>query len=508
METSLRRLSSCISRFVCLVALGAACGSAIAIEQWTLSAQPSGYVRNVVRLANTPVTGQSVVFASTLGGGVLKIAHAGGTSITTTQINSGLPLLRVRSVQAIDVNTLFAAVEGYGVYKSTNGGTSWTAANGSGGSALGCVTLRNLNARTATEIWAPTACRRNSGIYRSLDGGATWSRIGAATIPDDAAVGSLAFSGTGGTTVIIAATARDGMFRSADNGATWTQINNGIPAPAGANRITVQNATFLANATQSLAYVEGQGVFRTTDSGATWAAFGTGLPSTAHALGGISRESATLMYIGSDKGPVYRTTDGGLNWSAWANTGTQEKNTFVRGVTVDPTAAGRYWLHGINGISITADSGLTFNDVSTPAGYATSANLDSTGNVAYAVKDYIYKIPNVYSLASWMDPLVSDVTGTLPSSVDGVVVDTNVAGTLYATLPNRGVFKTVNDGGTWTPLTLPNLDIGVNPALELAISNTQIIYAGLDNKFGTATGGGILKSTTGGMPGPIRAPGS
>ena len=79
-----------------------------------------------------------------------------------------------------------------------------------------------------------------------------------------------------------------------------------------------------------------------------------------------------------------------------------------------------------------------------------------------------------------------------------MTVDANVAGTVYAILPNGGVFKTVNDGGTWGPLTVPNLDVGVNPAIELAITNTQIVYAGLDNKFGTATGGGFLKSVNGG----------
>jgi hypothetical protein len=495
MHTSRHGLSSRISRFICLFMLAAACGSAGAVEQWVYSAAPSVYVRGIVRFANTPVSGQSVVYASTLGAGVLKITR-NGTLITTTQINNGLALDRVRTIAATDVNTLFAAVESYGVFKSTNGGASWTAANGSGATALGCVTLRNMSVRSVSEIWAVTACRRNSGIYRSLDGGATWSRIGMATIPDDAAVGSLTFNGTGVGTVVVASTARDGMFRSPDNGLTWTQINNGIPAPAGVNRLTVQNASFLANATQMLAYVEGQGVFRTVDSGATWTPSGTGIPANTHALGGISRESSTLFYLGTDKGPVYRTTDGGLSWSAWGNTGNQEKNSFVRGVTPDATAAGRYWLHSINGIAVTDDNGLTFQEVTTPAGYATSTALDGTGNAAYAVNQYIFKIPNLYN-PDWNTQAV-DITNGLPSSVGGVLVDPSVAGTLYATLPNRGVYKTVNDGLTWTPLPLPNLNPNATPTLALAVGDTQVVYAGLDNRYDTATGGGFFKSVNGG----------
>jgi hypothetical protein len=267
-----RKLRLGTARLLAIVGIASACGPAAAVEQWIRAGAPDAYVRGLRLFPNTPVAGQSVVFASTLGAGVLKITVNGAGATTTTQVNNGLPVHRIRTIAATDVNTLFAGVDSYGLYKSIDGGATWTEANGSGATALGCREVRNISVRTASEIWAYGACRRNSGIYRTLDGGAIWARVGVATIPDDASVGSLAFSGTGATTVVVAATGRDGMFRSADNGATWTQINNGIPATAGPNRISVFNASFLATASDMLAYVEGQGVFRTTNSGATWTA--------------------------------------------------------------------------------------------------------------------------------------------------------------------------------------------------------------------------------------------
>jgi hypothetical protein len=486
------RFARAIAGSLCVAALASA-GSALA-EHWTRSGGGDLYIRGIRLFANTPATGQATVYASTLGAGVLKLTH-NGTGVTVAQINSGLPLLRIRTIAATDVNTLFAAVDSYGVYKSTNGGASWTAANGSGLTGLGCLTLRNISVRTATEIWALGACRHNSGIYRTLDGGATWTRLGAATIPDDAAVGSITFSGTGPATVALASTGRDGIFRSNDNGATWAQINNGIPAPAGANRISVFNVVVLANANQLVSWVEGQGVYRSADGGANWTPSGTGLPANTHSLAGISRESSTVLYLGADKGPVYRSTDGGLNWAPWGTTGSQESNSYVRGVTSDVTAAGRFWLHGLNGITFTGDNGATFNSVTLPDGYITGANLDPTGAGAYFAALNVYKIPDLYAPGFNGAVTIGD---TLPAAADDILADTNTAGTLYAKLPNRGVYKSVNDGASWTPLTIPGREVGTTPAMEHTFADSQVLFAGLDNKFGTATGGGLLKSINGG----------
>jgi len=496
MESSHPRSLNGISQWVFLAALAAVCIPAGAVEQWIRSGPgPEVYVRNIQIFANTPTAGQAVVYASTLGAGVVRITD-NGTSIATTQLNNGLPLLRIRDIDAPDVNTLYAAVDGWGVYKSVNGGANWAVANGSGGSALGCLNVRNMTARSASEVWLVTSCRRSSGIYRSLDGAATWSRIGVATIPDDAAGISIAFSGTGPTTVAVLATARDGFFRSPDNGTTWTQINTGIPAPAGANRVTAFNAAFLSNSSSMLGYVEGQGVFRTTNAGATWTPWGTGIAANSNSLGGISRESASIFYLGTEKGPVYKTIDGGQNWAAWGNTGTTGGSAYARGVSSDATVTGRRWLHGTAGLVRTDDNATTFATVTMPEGYATGSNIDVNGTTAYvASNNSIYRISDLYN-PDWSAAI--DIGVALPSIPESVVADPNNAGTLYAALSNRGLYKTVNGGTTWTALNVPGFEIGTNPNIELATSDSQIVYAILDNKFEVIAGGGVKKSVNGG----------
>jgi hypothetical protein len=478
---------------VAALALALIGSASVAAEQWAASASPEAYVRNIRVFANTPAAGQTTLYAATLGAGVVKVVDT-GTNVSVTQLNNGLPLHRIRSVQGTDVNNLYLGIESWGVYKTTDGGANWSAANGSGGGALGCRIVRNLTVRTVSEIWAATACARNSGVYRTTDAGVTWARVGSPTIPDDAPIISLTFSGTGPTTVVLAATGRYGLFRSADNGTTWAQINNGLPAPAGPNRLSVFNAVVLASATQMMAYVEGQGVYRTTDSGANWTPSGTGYPSNGNSLGGITRESATLFYLGTDKGPVYRSTDAGLNWSVWGTTGGGEDTSYARGVTADGVP-NRFWLHGINGLFKTTDNGATFTAIPFPKGYLNNGQFAANGTTVYiGTFTNVYKQLDVYQ--PWVDAL--EVGNPLPSSIGNVIVDAANAGTLYATMPSSGVYKTTNDGAVWAPLIIPNRETGANPVIEIALSNPQVLYAGLDNKYGTATGGGVMKSTNGG----------
>jgi photosystem II stability/assembly factor-like uncharacterized protein len=471
-------------------------------EQW-LRRSPGAdpYVRNVAVFSNNPVAGQAVVYAATLTNGVVRIVDNGST-LTPSFRNNGLPMLRVRNVSGPDVNNLFVALDGAGVYKTTDGGANWVSANGSGGTALGCMNARNVAVRSLTEIWVATSCRHSSGIYRSLDGGATWSRLGTSTIPDDDFGSTFAFFGTGPTTVVVYASLRNGAFRSADNGATWAQINNGLPTAGGANRLSVYGVSFFAASTDMIAYVEGAGVYRTINSGANWSASGTGLPSPVYSFAGVIKESNTVLYIGTDKGPVYRSTDGGSTWSAWGNTGTSTI-AYVRNVARDitaptGTAVGKYWLTSITGLYRTTDNGVSISQVPLGGeGYVTSMVLDPNGVTGYFATDTLYKIPDVYV---WDPNAGADIGTGLPGTTLGgyVVQDKTQPATLYASLNYQGLWKTVNGGTNWTQLALPNVQAAVNPFVEISPSNPQVLYGAPSNPYLTASGGGFFVSTNGG----------
>ena len=74
-------------------------------QQWVRkNAAPDPFIRNFRLFGNTPTTGQTTIFAASLANGVVKVVDT-GTSQTVTPLNNGLPVLRVRSIQAASDTT-------------------------------------------------------------------------------------------------------------------------------------------------------------------------------------------------------------------------------------------------------------------------------------------------------------------------------------------------------------------------------------------------------------------
>ena len=96
----------------------------------------------------------------------------------------------------------------------------------------------------------------------------------------------------------------------------------------------------------------------------------------------------------------------------------------------------------------------------------------------------------------------SDVPGSGPVAgrITGVAVNPFNTGTMYVATAGGGVWKTVNGGKNWNPLTdnQPTLTMG---AIALAPSNPNVIYAGTgdaNNASDSYYGRGVLKSTNSG----------
>src|SRR5262249_24613639 len=137
-----------------------------------------------------PSAGQTTLITTSMGGGMSKGVD-NGASITWTPFATTLPTTRLWSTLFVDFNTFYVNTDGYGIYKTSNGGTSFTAINGSGATGLGCYRVRNLARVTIAAVptlFAGTDCARNSGVWKSTDDGTTWTRIGVGMIPDDSVI--------------------------------------------------------------------------------------------------------------------------------------------------------------------------------------------------------------------------------------------------------------------------------------------------------------------------------
>ncbi len=157
------------------------------------------------------------VFRSTDGGRNFRAANTGltGTDVVALGIDPVTP------------STLYAGTLGQGLFKSTDGGQSWRAASAdlADKNVLGVA----IDPQTPTTLYASVGTRDESGrinytVYKSADGGGSWR------VSDTGLTGGTAWLltiGPGNPASLYTAT-EDGLFISTDGGGRWNPIATGL----------------------------------------------------------------------------------------------------------------------------------------------------------------------------------------------------------------------------------------------------------------------------------------
>ena len=119
-------------------------------------------------------------------------------------------------------NTIYAAIWGGGVFKSTNGGATWTPTNS--GLTNGQVDVLAIDPSNSNIVYAGTY----GGVFKSTNGGSTWTAMNSGLDNDD--VTSLAIDPGNPNTVYAAILGYyGGVFKSTNGGGSWSAINSGLP---------------------------------------------------------------------------------------------------------------------------------------------------------------------------------------------------------------------------------------------------------------------------------------
>ena len=226
---------------------------------------------------------------------------------------------------------------GDGMYKSTDGGRTWTHLAGlRGGQQTAAILVdpRDADRLFVAVLGHPYGPNAERGVYRSTDGGATFERVlfkdentGAVALAFDPANAQVVYA------VLWAARQGpweydnayagpgSGLYKSVDGGATWTQLSTGLPTPAqGLGRIGIAVAP--SDGRRLYAMVQAPpklgGVYRSDDAGATWTrvngeerVYGRG---DDFAEVQVDPTNPDEIYVANTS--TYRSTDGGHTFTA------------------------------------------------------------------------------------------------------------------------------------------------------------------------------------------------
>lgn len=406
-----------------------------------------------------------------------------------------------------NANTLFACVPSGGLWRSLNGGTSWTPI-ADNLAVLGATDLAfdptNANIMYLATGDGNAGDSRSIGIYKSTDGGNTWNVTGLSfTASQSRILSKIIISPTNNN--LLLACSNVGIWRSTNAGSTWAQVST-------------ENTKDLEfhPTNPNIVYAGGKSFLRSTDGGATWTAITNGLPTAttvqrmAIAVSPAAPDRVYIVAAGNDYGlrGFYASTNAGASFTlkitspnllGWEINGSDMggQGWYDLAIAASPTDANTVYVGGIN-IWRTTDGGTTwalnahwYGGGGRPMVHADIHDLIFWGNTIYTGTDGgIYKTTN--SGSTWED-ISSDLAIAQIYSIG-----------VSATNPNL-VISGHQDNGTNLTSNANNWQQvygGDGMMCFIDHSNNSIMYASLyyGDFYRSSNGGGSFSSIGSGFP--------
>jgi hypothetical protein len=380
------------------------------------------------------------------------------------------------AVDPQDPTVLFVAIEGYGIFRSNDGGATWSAPLTTGMPSPAAILVNAISVKPGDSnvVLAST----NDGLYRSNNSGASWTWQGLGIVYwaefDPHTPGFISAGGTFGN-----------IMRSEDDGATWS---------LGADvKVVGGNAAFDPATPGRILATSTNGVIETLDYGATFTFRNTGL------RGGGPQELTV-----SDDGTVYLAMPAGLDvlfmrGTNYTPVGTAQLRGFANGtVTITALAASPmnssrlYAVNNGNQLMRSADGGANWT-----APHPAFSGIDYINGVAFhpGNPDVAYVGRSTTGLwrttnngATW-DPLPDSPPYVRAIAFDPADNDVMYISAGTAVTGANGIFKSVDGGETWDELIAPGSNSWIY-GFTFDPENSSTVYA-----IGT---GGLLKSINGG----------
>lgn len=547
-------------------------------------------------------TNTNIMFAGNPGGGLFKTTDGGQT---------WNPVFDAHPVQSIacitfdpqnsntmyvgtgDPDTPFTVFVGNGVYKSTDGGQTWTNIGLTQMGVISGVVVNptNSNVLYVAALGTPMQRDTNRGVYKSTNGGASWTQV--LYIDNQTGVSDLVIHPTNGNIVYATSWSRirtnqeslgfsttSRVYKTGNGGSSWSILQNGLPGGSlsrygicmskqNPNKlyvsvcdstynlegvyVTTNGGTSFTNLPGASAintlynsfgwyfgkiyvnptndndvYLLGVEHYRSTDGGQNWVMnqppwWNYNPHADCHSI----QFKGTGNYIMATDGGLYETTDDGNTWTKADNIpntqfyrievnphqsgdywgGAQDNGTMNGNASNlnlwprvfggdgfqprhDPTDVNTFYVETQNGnISVTTDGGFSFNSFDNSLPSTDRRNWDmpyifgSSSSIMYTGTYRVYK--NTTNPVDNWTLISGDLTdgiiyGSRFHTISAIDNSRLNAQHLYAGTSDGNVWRSLNDGATWDSLqmTLPNRYVTSVHASPNVVNNVYVTHSG------------------------------
>jgi photosystem II stability/assembly factor-like uncharacterized protein len=326
-----------------------------------------------------------------------------------------------------------------GFFKSKDGGRTWDEAKELRGEAIHAMTQSKVDPNTLF-------VGSKAGIFVSKDSGDDWSKMESGTSPVD--INSMAVDPKNQSTIYAGTSWRP--YKSIDSGKSWRLIKAGMIDDSDIFAITIDsknNSHVIASACS--------GIYESFNGGENWKKI-QGIPGQSRRTRDIVQHPSIpgTIYAGTTEG-FWMSANGGKSWSL-----TTPRTVEVNSIAVHPDAPNRVFIGTNNyGVMVSNDGGRNFvatnnsftsrftysisADVEQPdILFATTMNTSSSGGFFFRSED---------GGRTWTQGRGLDINRDSPFAVLQDRVNPNL---IYLGT-NRGIFKSIDRGISWTLIAPP-----------------------------------------------------